>query len=159
MSYPVEVENTKQFYSQALPSSLAVTWDATFDAAITPNTHINTVWTRFIIWVLTDATYGLINLSSDTGVQAAIQSVADLYTFSLTNTVPPAIWEGTAATVGAVANTEAQTSPDGNSIAAAAMYAAMVPTAPSNVAGALGSVGDSILTVHQANELLVILPL
>lgn len=68
---------------EGLPNSLAKTWPARFLKAIRPGADLSKASDEFIVWLLTDEKYGVLQFAMTDEAKEAIQTVSDLFLFKL----------------------------------------------------------------------------
>jgi hypothetical protein len=79
---------------EGMPAEQALEWPAQFLNAITPGADLRLVWPKFMLWLLADATDGVIKSAKKEATKAAISGVAALFQRWLDGSMPPASeWE------------------------------------------------------------------
>src|ERR1700737_2945176 len=64
---------------ESLSNGRAKDWPGQFLAAIEPGRDLSLVWPRFVVWLMTDAKWGVLQYAKREASKKAIQDVADAY--------------------------------------------------------------------------------
>jgi hypothetical protein len=62
-----------------IPNELAKTWPRRFLEAIKPGADLSAVWPKFVVWMMLDDEYGVIQFAKTDRTRESIEMVADMY--------------------------------------------------------------------------------
>jgi hypothetical protein len=93
LGIPLQIGYLRERIFESLPNSEAKDFPLACSKATPVGKNLNPVWKKFIIWVLTDPTYGVLQYAKTDEQRKAIQDVADAYTTWLTAEVPTETWQ------------------------------------------------------------------
>lgn len=76
---PAQLAYLEDGIFESLPEWLAIPWPERFMGAIPVGANLGTVWPAFAVWLMTDETWGVVNVARDEDVRAICRRVAEGY--------------------------------------------------------------------------------